>query len=56
MSDIIFTTNQTFAIHFLWGNRKSTVFITVLSQTCYGAKPYVSVVDTFAVSTNHLVG
>ena len=26
------------------------------SRACNGAKPYVSVVDTFAVTSNHLVG
>ena len=26
------------------------------SQTCNGAKPHVSVVNTFTITTNHLVG
>ena len=56
MLDIIFTVNQIFTIHFLWGNHISTVPNTALSQTCNGAKPYVSVVHTFAVTNNHLVG
>ena len=38
-----------FTIHFLWGSHNSTVSISILSQTCSGAKPYMSAVDTFAV-------
>ena len=56
MSDVIFTANQKFCHTFPMGSHKSTVFITELSQTCYGAKPYMSVVDTFAVTTNLVVG
>ena len=56
MFDIIFTANQNFHNTFPMGSHISTVSITVLSQTCNGAKPYVSVVDTFAVTNNHLVG
>ena len=53
MSDIA---NQKFTIHLLWGSHESTVSITSLSRTCDGAKLYVSVINTFAVTTNHLVG
>ena len=56
MFDIIFTANQIFTMHFLWGSHISTPSITVPSRTCNGAKPHVSVVDTFAVTNNHLVG
>ena len=56
MFAIIFMANQNLQINFLWGSHVSTVSITALSQTCNGAKPYVSVVDTFAVTINHLVG
>ena len=57
MFDIIFTANQNFHnIYYLWGSHISTVSITALSETCNGAQPYVSVVDTFAVTNNHLVG
>ena len=41
---------------FPMGSHISTVSITALSRTCDGAKLYVSVVDTFAVTNNHLVG
>ena len=34
----------------------STLSIRALSRTCNGAKLYMSVVDTFAVTSNHLVG
>ena len=54
--DIIFMANQNFHNTFLWGSYISTVSITALSRTCDGAKPYVSVVDTFAATNNHLVG
>ena len=54
-SDIIFMATQIFTIHFLWESHKSTVFITALTQTSNGAKPCTSIVDTFAVTTNHLV-
>ena len=56
MFAIIFMANQNFQINFLWGSHISTVSITALSRTCNGAKLYVSVVDTFAVTNNHLVG
>ena len=54
--DIIFTVNQNFDNTFPMGSHISTVSNTALSRTCNGAKPYVSVVDTFAVINNHLVG
>ena len=59
MFDIIFTVNQNF--HNTFPMEKpykytSTVSIRALSRTCNGAKPYMSVVDTFAVTNNHLVG
>ena len=56
MLDIVFTANQNFHNTFPRGSHKSTVSITALSQTCNGAKPYMSVVDTFVVTNNHLVG
>ena len=56
MFDIIFTANQNFHNTFPMGSHISTVSITALSRTCNGAKPYVSVVDTFAVTNNHLIG
>ena len=56
MFEIIFMADQIFTIHFLWRSHISTVSIRALSRTCNGAKPYVSVVDTFAVTNNHLVG
>ena len=56
MSDIIFMANQIFTIHFLWGSHISTVSFTAVFQTCNGAKSYMSVVDTFAVTYNYLVG
>ena len=56
MFDIIFTANQNFYNTFPVGSHISTVSITALSQSCYGTKQYVSVVDTFAVTNNHLVG
>ena len=56
MLDIIFTVNQNFHNTFPMESHISTVPNTALSQTCNGAKPYVSVVDTFAVTNNHLVG
>ena len=56
MFDIIFTANQNFHNTFPMGSHISTASITALSRTCNGAKPYVSVVDTFAVTNNHLVG
>ena len=54
--DIIFTANKNSHNTFPMGSHISTVSITALSQTCNGAKPYVSVVDTFAVTNNNLVG
>ena len=56
MFDIIFMANKKIHNTFLWGSHINTVSITALSRTCNGAKPYVSVVDTFAVTNNHLVG
>ena len=56
MLDIIFTVNQNFHNTFPMGSHISTVSITALSRTCNGAKLYVSIVDTFAVTNNHLVG
>ena len=56
MFDIIFMANQNVHNTFPMGSHISTVSITALSQTCNGAKPYVSVVDTFSVTNNHLVG
>ena len=55
MSDIIFTANQNFHHTFPTRSHKSTVSITALFRTCNGAKPYMPVVDTFAVTINHLV-
>ena len=54
--DILFTANQNFHNTFPMGNHISTMSITALSRTCNGAKPYMSVVDTLAVTNNHLVG
>ena len=57
MSDTIFMANQDFHDTFpIWGHHRGAVSITALSRTCNGAKPYMSVVNTFAVTTNHLVG
>ena len=57
MFDIIFTANQIFNNTFpMEKPYKYTVSIRALSRTCNGAKPYVPVVDTFAVTNNHLVG
>ena len=56
MSDTIFMANQIFHHTFPVGSHKSALFITVLSQTCNEAKPCMSVIGTFAVTTNHLVG
>ena len=56
MSDIIFMANQNFHNTFPMGSHTSTVSITALSRTCDGGKLYVSVVDTFAVIVDHLVG
>ena len=55
MFDIVFMANQNFHNTFPMGSHISTVSITALSRTCNGAKPYMSVVDTFAVANNHLV-
>ena len=54
MSDIIFTGNQNIRITFPMGSHINTVSITGLSRTFDGAKLYVSVVDNFAVTTDHL--
>ena len=56
MFDIIFTANQNFHNTFPMGSHISTVSITALSRTCNGAKLYMPVVDTFAVTNNLLVG
>ena len=56
MLDIMFMVNQNFHNTFPMGSHISTVSNTALSRTCNGAKPYMSVVDTFAVTNNHLVG
>ena len=56
MFDIIFTANQNFHNTFSMGSHTSTVSITAISRSCNGAEPYMSVVDTFAVTNNHLVG
>ena len=53
MFDIIFTANQNF--HNTFPMEKPYKYSVHYSQTCNGAKPYVSVVDTFAVTNNHLV-
>ena len=53
MFDLIFTANQNF--HNTFPMEKPYKY-SVLSQTCDGAKLYMSVVDTFAVTNNHLVG
>ena len=55
MSDTIFTANQNFHHTFPMGSHKTTAAIIALSQACNGAKVYMSVVDTLAVTTNHLV-
>ena len=55
--DIIFTANQNFHNTFPMGMPYiNAVSITALFQTCNGVKLYVSVIDTFAVTNNHLVG
>ena len=56
MFDIIFTANQNF--HNIFPMEKPYKYSVhySLSQTCNGAKPYVYVVDTFAVTNNHRVG
>ena len=46
MSDVIMT-NQIFHHIFLMGNHKSALSIAALSQTCNGAKLFVSIVDTY---------
>ena len=56
MSDIIFMTNQNFHNTFPMGKPYKYSVHYIPSQTCNGAKPYVSDADTFAVTTNHLVG
>ena len=53
MFDIKFMANQIFYNTFLMGKPYK---YSALSRTCNGAKLYVSVVDTFAVTNNHLVG
>ena len=56
MFDIIFTANQNFHNTFPVGKLYKYSVHYSLFRTCNGAKPYVSVVDTFAVTNNHLVG
>ena len=46
MSDLIVIANQKFHHAFPMGSHKSAMSIAVLSQTCNGAKLYMSVVDT----------
>ena len=56
MFGIVFTANQNFHNTFPTGNPYKCSVHYSPSQTCNGAKLYVSVVDTFAVANNHLVG
>ena len=56
MFDITFMANQNFHNTFPMGSHINTVSITALSRACNGAKLYVSVVDTLAVTNNRLVG
>ena len=56
MFDVLFTINQNCHHTFPVGSHKSTVSVTGLFQTCNTVKLYMSFVDTFAVTTNHLVG
>ena len=51
-----FTAIQNFHHTFPMGSHKSTVSIVVFFQTCNEAILYASVVDTLAVTINHLVG
>ena len=55
-SNIIFTANQNLHFTFAMGSHKNVMSITALSRTCNGTKPRMSVVDTFAVAVNHLIG
>ena len=56
MFDIIFMANQNFHNTFPMEKPYKYSVHYSLSRTCNGAKLYVSVVDTFAVTNNHLVG
>ena len=57
MFDIIFMANQIFHNTFpMEKPYKYSVHYSPFPNLCNGAKPHVSVVDTFAVTNNHLVG
>ena len=55
MSDTIFMTNQNFHHTFPMESHKSVVSTIALFRTCNGAKPHMFIVNTFTITTNHMV-